>query len=83
MSNQGEYTRVYLLSGRVAHLLAPSTSPNSPAATALCGVTNWPGYFRGTGAWGEREQARDMPLCQNCKRMHGSLRLAGQATADE
>lgn len=61
-------TRVYLLTGRVAHLLAPGDSPSNSAATTLCGITSWPGHFRGTGLQGEREQAADMPLCQSCQR---------------
>jgi hypothetical protein len=62
-------TRVYMLTGRSAHLLPPGVSTYDAAATALCGVTNWPAHFRGTGAMGEREQAADMPLCRNCERL--------------
>lgn len=75
--NSSEYTRVYLLQGRVAHLLAHNVSPNNNAASALCGVTNWPGYFRGTGAHGEREQAADMPLCRTCERKRNDRQAPG------
>jgi len=61
-------TRVYMLTGRVAHLLPPGESASNSAATTLCGVTNWPGHFRGTALQGEREQAADMPLCITCQR---------------
>lgn len=65
------HTLVYLPAGRAAHYLAPSQSPNNPAAHALCGVTNWPAYFLGTGSQAEHDEAASRPLCKTCARKRG------------
>lgn len=63
-------TRVFLVRGIVAHLLAPHESA-SGNHMALCGTS--PGliagvgrYWRGTGSQGEYEHAADLPLCVRC-----------------
>lgn len=61
-------TRVYMLTGRVAHLLEPDWSPSSTAARSWCGITTWPDHWRGTGSYAEIRQAEDMPTCITCQR---------------
>lgn len=65
---RSQYTRVYVPGGRAAHLLAPDISPNNRAAHAVCGVSNWPSWFLGTGSQDEHDEARQRPLCRNCGR---------------
>lgn len=72
-------TRVYMLTGRKAHLLAPGISAKDNTAAALCGITCWPAYFRGAGEYGEREQAAVMPLCRNCEMLRNSYDPAYQS----
>ena len=75
------YTRVYLLTSRVHHLLPPNQSPNNIAARSLCGISSWPTYWRGTGSYGETRQAEDMPLCRTCERKRNErAELTGQAS---
>jgi hypothetical protein len=66
-----KHTRVYVEAGRVAHLLAPNVSPNHRGAAALCGFSNWPAYFSGTGSQREHDTALSRPLCRTCERMRG------------
>ena len=68
---RGGYTLVYLSQGRAAHYLAPNVSPNNSAAYSLCGVTNWPTYWLGTGSQAEHDEAASRPLCKHCDRMRG------------
>lgn len=61
------YSRVYLPSGRVAHLLSGHHSPSSGWG-AMCGAA--PVYFGswlGTGTYQEREKAEAMRLCKRCE----------------
>jgi hypothetical protein len=62
-------TRVYLRSGRVAHLLDESSSPNVGTDEALCGI--WAGFgsavWLGTGTQDEHERAAELPLCSRCE----------------
>lgn len=68
MPESDGYSLVYLLTGTRAHALAPGVSVFDNTSRSLCGVTPWPGYWRGRSAVGEAEQAADMPLCLTCKR---------------
>jgi hypothetical protein len=61
-------TRVYLMSGMRAHLLPPGKRIRDSSALALCGLSTWPTYWRGTGDYGERQQAAAMTLCQTCEK---------------
>jgi hypothetical protein len=56
--------RVFMRTGRVAHLLSPS--PQRVGGT-ICG--RWPGFLEswlGTGNQSEHDRAQLMPLCQRC-----------------
>lgn len=63
------FTRVYLRSGRVAHLLDESRSPNVGTDEALCGI--WAGFgdavWLGTGTQAEHERAAELRLCLRCE----------------
>lgn len=61
-------TRVYIFSGKVAHLLDSPSSPNS-TVPALCGTTPpWFTYWMGTGSQMEINEAASRRLCLNCKK---------------
>lgn len=60
------YARVYLLSGLIAHLLPADSDSADPLSLTLCGRSTYPGVWRGTRDYGERQQAADMPLCATC-----------------
>ena len=61
------YPAVFMRYGNVTHLLGMLDSPNYDGP-ALCGrktATPWSLWF-GTGSEREYDQARAMPLCQDC-----------------
>lgn len=59
--------RVYTISGRVAHILAPGCSSYDTCAASLCGRTTWPQLWRGVGVASEVKRAIALPTCRLCK----------------
>lgn len=68
MSYANQCTRVYLLTSTRAHLLPPGKRTRDATALALCGLSTWPTYWRGTSDHAERSQAAAMALCQRCEK---------------
>lgn len=65
-------TRVYLLYGKMAHLLPLGESPNVGYPVALC--RRQPALFAtwlGTGSQTEYERAAELPLCSRCEARRG------------
>jgi hypothetical protein len=64
-----DYTRVYAVHGKMAHLLPAGSSPNLGYPFTLCRrqprlFTTW----LGTGSQGEYDRAGELPLCSRCAR---------------
>lgn len=63
-----DYRRVYLPSGRRAHL-----SPPFSARSGLCAIApEWPADWLGTGSQDEYDRAAALPLCRRCQSVFGA-----------
>lgn len=72
MSYLGDCARVYVPTGKLAHLLAPGEPPSGDGES-LCRKSPWAsGSWSGTGSQGEYERAAELPLCSRCEYLAGA-----------
>lgn len=61
-------TRVYVLHGKIAHLLPPGERPGVGYSRALCARSPALfGVWLGTGSQSEYDRAASLPLCSRCE----------------
>ncbi len=69
MSAPDGYQRLYLPTGKKAHLVPVLASPNS-LTSSRCGVYPfWTGSWHGTGSWNENQRLERMANCRTCARL--------------